>query len=402
MSVVFSRPYQFVPPDEGNLWPFLIQRLRVVDWHLKRKEGVVAYECRGMDHVRVSLEAGDGILLAPNHCRYADPLVMGWPARLLGTHVFAMASWHLFNEGWFDAFAIRKLGGFSIYREGTDRQSLQTAIDILANATRPLILFPEGSTNRLNDFLMPLLEGVTFIARSAARRRAKQAGGRVVIHPVAIKYLCETDIDPWATRQLDNLEQRIGWHPRGDQSILNRTVRLAEALLSLKEIAYLGRSQAGNLPQRRDALIEHLLATTERHLGIDGDEPLVRERVRQIRTVVSTRFFDPATSTSEQQDLRRDVAAAMLAQELLTYRESYLRPDTVTDTRIVETIQRMQESFLGKADNSIPLKAVIEFDQAIEVPAEKAPRGQADPILQQLADRLTAMLDQLSTEARPL
>ena len=101
-------------------------------------------------------------------------LVMGWPARILGTHVFAMASWHLFNEGWFDAFAIRKMGGFSINREGTDRQSLETAIDILANAERPLILFPEGSTNRLNDYLLPLLEGVTFIARSAARRRASK------------------------------------------------------------------------------------------------------------------------------------------------------------------------------------------------------------------------------------
>ncbi len=402
MSVVFSRPYQFVPPDQGNLWPFLIQRLRVVDWHLKRKEGVVGYECRGIDHVRVSLDQGDGILLAPNHCRYADPLVMGWPARILGTHVFAMASWHLFNEGWFDAFAIRKLGGFSIYREGTDRQSLQTAIDILANAVRPLILFPEGSTNRLNDYLLPLLEGVTFIARSAARRRAKQAGGRVVIHPVAIKYLCETNIDPWAARQLENLEQRIGWHPRSDQSLLNRTVRLVEALLALKEIAYLGRSQAGSLPERRDALIEHLLATTEQRLGIDTDEALVRERVRQIRTAAATQYFDPATSSTEQQQLRRDVAAAMLAQELLTYQESYLQPETVTDTRIVETIQRMQESFLGKADTSIPLKAVIEFDEAIEVPAKKAPRGEADPILQQLADRLKEMLARLSTEARPL
>ena len=127
---------------------------------------------------RESLDRGDGILLAPNHCRYADPLVLGWPARELRTHVYAMASWHLFNKGRFDAFAIRKMGGFSIHREGTDRQSLETAIDILATAERPLILFPEGTTNRTNDVLKPLLDGVSFIARSAARRRAKACGGR--------------------------------------------------------------------------------------------------------------------------------------------------------------------------------------------------------------------------------
>ena len=137
MSVVLDRPYEFVPPHRGNWWPSFIQRFRIVDHYLRRKEGVVSHECRNLDVFRDSLKRGDGILLAPNHCRYADPLVLGWPAREVRTHVYAMASWHLFNKGRFDSFAIRKMGGFSINREGTDRQSLETAIDILATAERP-------------------------------------------------------------------------------------------------------------------------------------------------------------------------------------------------------------------------------------------------------------------------
>src|SRR6056297_1068590 len=184
MTVILERPYQFVPPHRGNVWPSLIQAFRIVDHYLKRKEGVVDYECRGLHHWEESLERGDGILLAPNHCRYADPLVLGWPARKLRTHLYAMASWHLFNKGAFDSFAIRKMGGFSINRESSDRASLETAIQILAAAERPLILFPEGTTNRTNDVLKPLLDGVAFIARSAARRRAKSSGGRLVMHPI--------------------------------------------------------------------------------------------------------------------------------------------------------------------------------------------------------------------------
>ncbi|WP_182868459.1 lysophospholipid acyltransferase family protein [Rhodopirellula sp. JC639] len=412
MTVVFERPYEFVPPYRGTLWPWLIQRLRLYDRYLKRKEGVVDYELRGTEHLRRSLEAQHGILLAPNHCRYADPLVMGWPARELGIYVHAMASWHLFNEGRFDRFALRRMGAFSIFREGNDRQSLEAAIEILVEGRRPLIIFPEGTTNRTNDQLKPLLDGVAFIARTAAKRRAKlhadssttaaAGSGNVVVHPVAIKYLCLEKIDRWATEQLDRFERRLGWKLMPPRDIRSRTVRLAEALLSLKEIQYLGHCGAGDLPTRRDALIEHLLTSTEAEMRLDKPLVDVRERVRLIRSTASSRYFengaDPATATA----LKRHVQAADIAQDLSSYPDSYLMADQVTDTRIVETIQRMQESVNGHADHSIPLKAVIEFAPAIDVDTKRPPKGQRDPLMQTLEDELTTRLARLATEARKL
>ncbi|MFG0263317.1 MAG: 1-acyl-sn-glycerol-3-phosphate acyltransferase, partial [Novipirellula sp. JB048] len=77
-----------------------------------------------------------------------------------------------------------------------------------------------------------------------------------------------------------------------------------------------------------------------------------------------------------------------------------LESDEVTDSRIVETIQRMQESLWGKADVNIELHAVIEFDAGIAVPAEKAPRGVEDPLLSELRDRLSSMIARLSKESR--
>ncbi len=99
-SIIVEKPYRFVPPHRGNWVPSLIQRLRLVDWYLNRFEGIESYEIRGADFLRNSLAAGHGVLLTANHCRYADPIAMGWLAREVKTHVYAMASWHLFNGGW--------------------------------------------------------------------------------------------------------------------------------------------------------------------------------------------------------------------------------------------------------------------------------------------------------------
>lgn len=401
MTVVFDRPYKFVPPHRGNGWPWLIQTFKLYEGYLRKKEGVHSYECRGLQNFKESLDRGDGILLAPNHCRLSDPLVLGWPAKEVGTYLYAMASWHLFNGKWFDRFAVNKMGAFSVYREGPDRQSLETAINILATAERPLVLFPEGTTNRTNDVLKPMLEGVTFIARSAARKRAKLQAGRVVMIPVAIKYLCKTDITDWANEQLTVLEQRFGWTSRTNLSILRRTIRLAEGMLSLREIEYLGTSNSGPLPHRRDYLIHHILGHLEKDLKISSNGSEMRSRVLAIRSKSVSEY--QATDDSERkQQLRANVVAVLLAQDLASYPDCYLRPDQTTDTRIVETIQRMQEMLVGKIDGSIPLHAVIQYDTPIVVPGEKGPRGQIDPLLEQLGDRLTVMLDALATEANPI
>ncbi len=102
-KIIIQKPYEFIAPHRGNWWPTFIQRFRLIDRWLRKSHGIVQYECRHTNRLRASLDAGHGILLTPNHCRPCDPVVMGFPAREAGTHVFAMASWHLFNQDWFTA-----------------------------------------------------------------------------------------------------------------------------------------------------------------------------------------------------------------------------------------------------------------------------------------------------------
>src|SRR5262249_3535110 len=158
-----------------------------------------------------SLDAGHGVFLAPNHARPCDPLVVGLLAARLRRPSYCVASWHVFvsRPRWQQWF-IRRLGTFSIHRWGMDREALKACIHILAEAKRPLLLFPEGLITRTNDRVGTLLDGAAFIARSAAKQRAKAAQpGQVVIHPVGIRYVFEGDIDQAAGSVLDTIEQRL-------------------------------------------------------------------------------------------------------------------------------------------------------------------------------------------------
>lgn len=330
---------------------------------------------------------------------------MGWLSRQTKVHLFGMASWHLFNTNAFEKFALRRMGAFSIFREGNDRQAIETGIQILLDAKRPLMLFPEGTTNRTNDLLKPLLEGVTFIARTAAKKRAKAGLGKVVIHPVGLKYLCLGDTWRWADEQLRQLEIALSWQPApsnlNSQDLLGRLLRVSEAYLALKEIEHTGKASAGNLRPRRDALIESLLGKSESNLGLEREpDDGVRDRVRRIRTAASTQFFALDPTTRDAGPYLRDAEAADLAQFLLSFPDEYLLPGQVTDTRVVETIQRIQEAIHGKVRETMPMKVVIDVDEAIEVPAERGPRGETDPLLCQIDTRLRTMLASLTREAR--
>ena len=237
-NIVFEKPYEFIPPHRGNLWPTIIQRFRLIDRWLRKSHGITSYECRHAERLQQSLDAGYGILLTPNHSRPADPIVMGWLARECRTHVYAMASWHLYQQDWFTAFAIEKMGGFSVYREGVDRKALNTSIEVLAEADRPLIIFPEGAVTRTNDRLNALLDGIAFIARAAAKKREKlEPGSKVVVHPVAIKYRFLGDLEAELAPVLAEIEHRFSWRVhRMQSSLMDRISRIGKGLLALKEI----------------------------------------------------------------------------------------------------------------------------------------------------------------------
>jgi hypothetical protein len=310
-----------------------------------------------------------------------------------------MASWHLFHQGKFIPWAIQKMGAFSVYREGVDRQSLDTAVDILAEAKRPLVLFPEGAVFRSNDKLQALLDGVSFIARTAAKKRAKDNPDRkVVVHPIALKYLFHGNIHEALHPILTDIEHRLTWDVVRDQCLIKRIQNVGLGLLCLKEIEHLGRPQHGTITERQERLIDHLLHPVEQKWIGRTQHGAIIPRIKALRMKIIPDMIQGTIEATDRASRWKELANLYLAQQVASYPPDYL--DTpVTVTRLLETVERFEEDLTDRNRPAKNLEVVIEVGDAIEVSTERPPKGVDDPLMSRIRTDLEAMLGKLSNEA---
>jgi len=398
-NVVVARPYRFVPPRDGALVPGLLRLW--LPHYLRVGHGVVEVACRGVERLRASRAAGHGVMLAPNHCRPCDPMVLGVLAGQAGSLLYIMASWHLFAESRFRAWLLPRAGVFSIHREGLDREALKCAVRILVEGRRPLVVFPEGVISRHNDRLNHLMEGTALMARTAARQRAAAAApGRVVIHPVAIRYLFDGGLADAVDPVLEAIERRLAWRPQRELPTLERVLKVGSAMLALKEIEYLGEPQPGGIAERTKRLIDRLLRPVEDEwLGGRHDEDVI-QRVKLLRTAIVPDLVGGELPAAEQERRWRHLADVYLAQQVSCYPAGYFTP-APTPERILETVERFEEDMTDVASVHAPIRAVVEVGEAIEVEPGRRREEEGDPLMALLRERLTAMLAASLAEARP-
>lgn len=398
-NVVVEKPYRFTSELRHPFWPAMIQALDLHSYYLRRKEGLYGFELRGVEHLRESLQQRHGILLTPNHTRYADPMALGYLSKAAGCHLYAMASWHLYNEGWFKTFAIRAMGAFSIHREGVDRQAINRAIEIIETAERPLVIFPEGTVSRTNDHLHALLDGVAFIARTAAKRRAKaDPPQKVVVHPVALKYLFQDNLDEAVGPALTEMEQRFSWRPQLHLTTYQRVTKLVRALLALKEVEYFGEPQTGSYHERWEGLINRLLNPIEREwLGELATGPVV-PRVKALRTKILPDLVQNLVTPAERARRFEQLHDIYLAQQVSCYPPDYLVTRPSVD-RVLETVERLEDDLFQKVRVHGRLKVIIEVGEPIEVAPQRDRKAEVDPLMTLLEERMQRMLDQLALES---
>jgi 1-acyl-sn-glycerol-3-phosphate acyltransferase len=385
-NVVIAEPYRFVPPHRGGFWPWLFGRF-LVQGKLK-SFGIEHLEFKGLERLRASFAAGHGVMLTPNHCRPCDPFVILALLAVEGRSAYTMASWHLFKQNWMQTWFLRHAGVFSVYREGLDRESLRLAFELLAEAKRPLVLFPEGVITRSNDRLINLMEGTSFIARNAAKQRGDQ--GHVVVHPVAIRYLHEGDTMSSVAAVLSDIERSLSWTPRPDLPNAERIKKVGEALLVLKELEHLGAPQSGLLADRLDRLIDHLLAPLEQQWLKGKREVGVVARVKAIRIAIVPQLAAGDLDEVERSKRWKQLSDCYLAQQLSLYPRNYL--DDLTPERLLETVERFDEDLTDNARIHRPMRAVVEVGEAIPVSAQRERSAGGDPLMDQVRSALEAML----------
>jgi len=401
-DLIIEKPYRFVPPAKFRLVIWLTCKFRLFRYWLRRAEGIIEFEVINAEKIVDSIRAGHGIVLVGNHCRNADPMAIGEVAKAVDCYFYSMASWHLFNQNWFMRWAIPQLGGFSINREGVDRTALEFAINVLATARRPLVIFPEGSVSRSNDYLHPFLGGTGFIARSAARRRKKRdANLKVVIHPIVFRYQFIGDFEEATEYSLTLLESYLDVPVKADLPLLERIRYVASGLLAQREKSYLGHVQAGEYYDRIMKLAQSILETQEQKWKGEVQQGDFVARAKALRPLMVPDLANGLLDEEEAKERRQDLFDINTVQQLSYYPVDYIVPADghLPRERILEMLERLEEDLLDKVTIPRRYKLVLDVLDAIEVPAEKAPRHTDDPLMQDVASALQASLDLRSQAA---
>ena len=399
-NVLIEKPYEFVPRIKTS-WPqSLYCKFGLFRRPLRRLQGVEDFEVRNVDRLNRSISAGHGIMLTPNHPRTADPMVMCYLAQQTPCNFYAMASWHLFNQDWLSRIAIRLMGAFSVNREGLDRQAVDHAIEILQTAERPLIIFPEGTTSRTNDQLMSLMEGPAFIARTAAKRRAKLNGGKVVVHPVGIKYLFQGDLHAACDQVLTNIEEKLSWRPAPDMPLVERLIKVGNGLLTLKELQYGINEPQGTHRERQTEMVNRLLAPLETEwLDKDQVKEGIAVRIKSLRMKIFPEMTRNELLPQERKRRWKHLEDTYLAQQIDCYPENYV-VDHPTVDRILETVEKFEEDLTDHCTIHGKLKVILDICEPIEVSTQRVRGVSEDPLMTAIRESLESKLDELQIESR--
>ncbi|GAA5130566.1 1-acyl-sn-glycerol-3-phosphate acyltransferase [Luteolibacter yonseiensis] len=392
-NIVVEKPYTFIPPRHSRGWHWLVRLL--LPRYIKKTNGVAAVECVGAEKLRASLDAGHGIMIVSNHCRPCDPMVLDSLAAEVERPFHVIASWHAFMFNKIRRFIMPRVGAFSVYREGMDRESLKCSVKTVADARHPLVIFAEGIITRSNDRLVNFMDGPSFIARSAAKQRTE---GKVVIHPVFIRYFFEGDLEKTVMPVIGDIEKRLAWQPQIHLPLRERILKIGGALLDLKEIEHLHSPQSGTIRERLQRLEDFLLAPLEiqwcggRH---DGD---TMARVKRLRSAILPQMVTGDLTETERASPWRQLADLYLVQQLHCYPGDYF--ENATPERILETVERYEEDLTDVARPHFPIRAVITVGDAIEVGAGRDKSQDTDPVTAEIRRRMEELLESSKNHRR--
>lgn len=390
-----DRPYTFRPPRPWD-W---IRPLAV--WHsdrvwLRKHYRVTKIETCGWERVLELSEAGDSILLAPNHSDHADPHAIVHVTQQLRLPLRFMAARELFDGGGLAAAALQRMGVFSVNRDGADFASIKTAIEILKQGRIPLVIFPEGEIYHHHARLDPFMDGVASIMLRAATRL--RDGQRAWLVPVAMTFRHDPEVEDTFSGRLSAMEDRIGWKPRPAMAHDERIVSLASGLLALKEVEFFGNVGVGTLSERVRAMSERLLADLEERRGKDGRASTPPERVRALRYRIRRQILDEQSppDARAQRELQEDLYRAFTALQAHSYPGDYLLEETTTDRR-AETIMKLEEDILGECKYPTPRRAKVVAGDPIPVSellasGELSAKGGARALTKRLEEELGALI----------
>jgi 1-acyl-sn-glycerol-3-phosphate acyltransferase len=358
-----------------------------------RTQKLVDVEVREIDHLRAAVASGQGVMITPNHSGHADAYILYHAADEVNRPFYFLTAWQVFQQRtWLGRWILQHHGCFSIDREGTDLKAFRQATEVLEHGRAPLVVFPEGEVYHINERITPFRQGAAAMALAAARRAKKP----VACVPCGIKYEYVDDPTDNLVQLMDRLEQEIFWRPRPDLPLHERIYRFAEGAMALKELEFLGRTSAGPLPQRIDALSQHILGLVEARHGVDGSGHPTPERVKELRGLILKKLSELPDGDPARKPLEHDLDDLFLVVQLYSYPGDYVA-ERPTIERMAETLDKFEEDVLGVFTASIRgrRRAILSFGEPVEVQGDRKSKSEIPEVTRTLEAAVQQQLDRI-------
>jgi 1-acyl-sn-glycerol-3-phosphate acyltransferase len=375
--------------------PWLVRLWRpLINRELVRRQRIVQLDIAGSEHVQAALRSGAGVLVTPNHSFHYDSYVLIEAAHRVGRPFHFLTAWQVFAMSkWLAQRVLQWHGCYSINREASDLVAFKTSVDILRESPHPLVIFPEGDIYHNNDRVTPFRDGAAAIAMSAAKKAARP----IVCIPAALKCFYLDDPTAELEQLMTRLEESLHWRPRADLPLGERIYRFAEGLLALKEYEELGQPQAGRVNDRTIRLAEAVVSRLERQHGVANRGGIIPERVKEVRRAVIKALEQDGTSATAKSKLAADLDDLFFVIQLFSYPGDYVA-ERPTIERIAETLDKFEEDVLRADFPGIrgTRRAVVRFGEPIEVPKEREARDAVEKWTDLVESRVQGLLDEIN------
>jgi len=390
----FQTPPKVWPP---KMTPWLVRLWRpLINRTLRKSQKITQVEVQGADHVRSALKDGAGTLITPNHSFHYDSYVMIEAAHRCGSCFHFLSAWQVFAMSKpFEQKVLQWHGCFSINREGNDLQAFKTSVDILRESPHPLVIFPEGDIYHNNDRVTPFREGAAAIAMSAAKKGPR----KIVAIPAALKCFYVEDPQEGLLELMSRLEESLHWRPRKDLSLPVRIYKLAEGMITLKEIEYHAGPRTGTLPERIAALSSKILADLEKEHGVRDRGGIIPERVKEARKAIIKASEKEGLSENEQLRLTNQMDDLFFVIQLFSYPGNYVQ-EKPTLERIAETLDKFEEDLLKADYPGIrgERHAIVRFGEPLEIPTERESKSAISDWTDLLEHKVQGLLDKINSQ----
>ncbi len=357
-------PYQFMPPKYS--WAFRPFLHALARFSLKNTFKVTDVKISGHETLTQLVQEKQSVMVAPNHADHADPALIITVGRRCKFAFHFMAAREGFENNRLESWILQRGGAFSINREGADLASIKMAMKILQAGEFPLVVFPEGEIYHHMETLDELNEGVASIALRAAANLPEGRSGYVV--PTFIRLSHDPSIEETFSDRLSILEKRITLKPRINDTPVNRIFLLGAALLSIKEVEFLGRARQGTLTERIRHLRRYILDNVETQHGLSNGKLSMPKRIKALRARIRKVLVGGGEELTQNRkhELYDRLDQIFVAHQLYSYPRTYLLGNPSID-RIAETIFKLEEDVLGKGAYLGERKANIQFDDPIDL-----------------------------------